>query len=90
MSTPNETPRPMIESPEIARPWEPLNGRPVRVGDEVKRTQRGVTRSAVVGRVGLGGGMWTDEGCFIGHRDEGTWYVRSHDITPDAWKADDR
>ena len=59
------------------RPWEPLGeGDPVRVGDEVKRTQRGVTRSAVVGCVGLGGGMWTDEGRLIGNRAVGTWYVR--------------
>ena len=67
---------PHLANPADDRPWEPLNGGPVRVGDEVKRTQRGVTRAAVVGRVGLGGGLWTDEGCFIGHRDDGTWYVR--------------
>nr|DAT11708.1 MAG TPA: hypothetical protein [Caudoviricetes sp.] len=59
------------------RPWEPLGeGDPVRVGDEVKRTQRGVTCSAVVGFVGLGGGMWTDEGRLIGNRAVGTWYFR--------------
>lgn len=76
MNTPNETPRPMIESPEIARPWEPLNGGPAYVGDTVRRTRRGITRTAVVGRVGLHGGLWTAEDSFIGNLDDGTWYVR--------------
>ena len=57
------------------RPWEPLNG-PVRAGDEVRHELRGVTTTAVVGRVDGEGDPWTAEDRFIGVLDEGTWYVR--------------
>ena len=60
----------------IVRPWEPLNGRPVRVGDEVRQELNGVTTIAVVGRVDVEGDPWTTEDRFIGVIDEGTWYVR--------------
>lgn len=58
------------------RPWEPLNGRPVRVGDEVRQDLHGLTRIAVVSRVDADGTAWTAEGGFIGSIDVGTWYVR--------------
>ena len=57
------------------RPWEPLNG-PVRAGDEVRHELRGVTTTAVVGRVDGEGDPWTAEDRFIGVLDLGTWYVR--------------
>ena len=62
-----------------ARPWEPLNEGPVRVGDEVRQELRGGTTIAVVGRVDVEGDPWTDEDRFIGVLDEGTWYVRRAD-----------
>ena len=59
------------------RPWEPLNGDPVRVGYEMKREVNGVTTyTAVVGRVDDDGDPWTAEGGFIGALPDGTWYVR--------------
>lgn len=61
---------------EDDRPWEPLNGDPVRVGDEVRQELNGVTTIAVVGRVDAEGDPWTTEDRFIGVIDEGTWYVR--------------
>ena len=61
---------------DAARPWEPLNGDPVRVGDEVRQELNGVTTIAVVGRVDVEGDPWTTEDRFIGVIDEGTWYVR--------------
>ena len=63
-------------NPTDPRPWEPLNGRPVRVGDEVRQELNGVTTIAVVGRVDVEGDPWTTEDRFIGVIDEGTWYVR--------------
>ena len=63
-------------NPDAARPWEPLNGDPVRVGDEVRQELNGVTTIAVVGRVDVEGDPWTTEDRFIGVIDEGTWYVR--------------
>ena len=59
-----------------ARPWEPLNGGPVRVGDEVRRDYFGTTTTAVVGRVDDDGAPWTAEGCSIGLPGVGAWYVR--------------
>ena len=61
---------------EDDRPWEPLNGGRVCVGDEVRRDYLGTTTTAVVGRVDDEGDPWTDEGRVIGILDEGTWYVR--------------
>ena len=58
------------------RPWEPLNGRPPRVGDEVRQEWYGVTRSGTVGRVDGNGDPWTAERGFIGVLEYGTWYVR--------------
>ena len=58
-----------------ARPWEPLNG-PVRAGDEVRQELRGVTTTAVVGRVDGEGDPWSTEDRFVGVLDLGTWYVR--------------
>ena len=58
------------------RPWEPLNGRPLRAGDEVRRDYQGISRIAVVGRVDEGGYPWTAEGGFIGSLEVGTWYLR--------------
>ena len=58
------------------RPWEPLDGGPVRVGDEVRQDRRGITRTAVVGRVDGDGDPWTAEGSHIGLLRHGTWYVR--------------
>ena len=60
------------------RPWEPLNGGPVRVGDEVRRDHRGMTTTAVVGRVDGLGDPWTAEGGLIRVPSSGTWYVRRH------------
>lgn len=65
-----------IESTDDDRPWEPLNGRPLRVGDEVRRDHGGVTSIAVVGRVDKSGDPWTAEGKLIGLLRYGTWYVR--------------
>ena len=58
------------------RPWEPLNDRPVHVGDEVRQEVNGVTTIAVVGLVDGEGDPWTTEHRLIGVLDEGTWYVR--------------
>ena len=58
------------------RPWEPLNGRKPRVGDEVRQDYCGATTTAVAGRVDDDGSPWTAEGRFIGRARVGTWYVR--------------
>ena len=58
------------------RPWEPLNGRTPRVGDEVRQEWYGVTRSGIVGRVDGNGDPWTPEGGYIGPILGGTWYTR--------------
>lgn len=59
-----------------SRPWEPLNG-PLYKGDEVRQEHKGVTSTAVVGRVDGEGDPWTAEDRFIGVvLGEGTWYVR--------------
>lgn len=61
---------------EDNRPWEPLNGGPLRVGDEVRQDFRGVTHTAVVARVVRSGDPWTAEGAIIGLLCDGTWHVR--------------
>ena len=58
------------------RPWEPLNGGPVHVGDEVRQDHGGITRTAVVARVDRSGDPWTAEGAIIGLLCHGTWHVR--------------
>ena len=58
------------------RPWEPLNGGPVRVGDEVRRELKGITTTAVVGSVDDDGDPWAAEGGLIGVLEYGTWHVR--------------
>ena len=69
--------------PADNRPWEPLNGGRVYVGDEVRQERAGITTTAVVGRVDDGGDPWTDAGdpwtdggALIGLLRHGTWYVR--------------
>lgn len=62
-------------NPEDDRPWEPLDG-PVREGDEVRRELKGITATAVVGRVDDDGDPWAAEGGLIGVLEYGTWYVR--------------
>lgn len=61
---------------EDDRPWEPLNGGRVYVGDEVRQDRYGVTTTAVVGRVDDDGDPWATEDGFIGQLGLGTWYVR--------------
>ena len=63
-------------APTDPRPWEPLNGRPVRVGDEVRREVNGLTTTAVVGRVDEDGDPWVADRGFIGVLSVGTWYRR--------------
>ena len=63
-------------TPADARPWEPLNGRAPRVGEEIRRDRYGITSIAVVGRVDRTGDPWTAEGALIGMLKHGTWYVR--------------
>lgn len=58
------------------RPWEPLNGDPVRVGDEVRQDLNGITTTAVVGRLDGGGDPWSAEGALIGLLYHGIWHVR--------------
>lgn len=58
------------------RPWEPLSGRPVRVGDEVRQDLIGLTTTAIVGRVDQYGDLCTAEGGYIGNIWSGSWYVR--------------
>ena len=69
--------------PADNRPWEPLNGGRVYVGDEVRQERAGITTTAVVGRVDDAGDPWTDArdpwtdgGALIGLLRHGTWYVR--------------
>ena len=57
------------------RPWEPLSGRPVRVGDEVRQDLIGLTTTAIVGRVDQYGDLCTAEGGYIGNICSGIWYV---------------
>ena len=59
-----------------SRPWEPLNGRRVYVGDEVRQERVGITITGVVVRVDKDGDPWAADGIFIGEVNEGTWYVR--------------
>ena len=63
-------------APTDPRPWEPLNGRAPRVGEEIRRDRYGITSIAVVGRVDRTGDPWTAEGALIGMLSHGTWYVR--------------
>lgn len=65
-------------NPDDDRPWEPLNGGRVYVGDEVRRDHSGITSIAVVGRVDKHRDPWTAEGGLIGPLGYGTWYVRRH------------
>ena len=58
------------------RPWEPLNGRPLNVGDEVRQDLYGLTITGVVASVNGSGDPWTADGGFIGLLEVGTWYVR--------------
>ena len=60
------------------RPWEPLNGRRVYVGDEVRQERAGITITGVVVRVDKDGDPWAADGIFIGEVNEGTWYVPPH------------
>ena len=66
-------------NPVDDRPWEPLNGRPVHVGYEVRQDRPGMTITAVVGRVDEVGDPWATGGNFIGRLDFGTWYFRRTD-----------
>ena len=66
----------LFAADEDARPWEPLNGGRVYVGDEVRRDYCGMTTTAPVGRVDGNGDPWTAEGGLIGVLKYGTWYVR--------------
>ena len=68
------------------RPWEPLNGGRVYVGDEVRQDYSGVTRTAVVGRVGEDGTPWTTERDLIGLLHWGTWYVRHPIVSKEEGK----
>ena len=61
---------------EDDRPWELLNGRRPRVGEEIRRDRYGITSIAVVGRVDRTGDPWTADGGFIGSLGVGTWYFR--------------
>lgn len=71
------TDHPLNQTPaEDDRPWEPLNGRPLRAGDEARADYLGVTRIGVVASVDEVGDPWTVEGNIIGDLDFGTWYVR--------------
>ena len=72
----NHPDAPGLFADEDDLPWEPLNGGPVRVGDEVRQDYGGVTHTGVVARVDMGGGLWTTGGGLIGLRDYGTWHVR--------------
>lgn len=58
------------------RPWEPLDGRPVRVGDTVRQDWFGLTITGVVSSVDAEGDPLTAEGVLIGILRDGTWYVR--------------
>ena len=69
---------------EDDRPWEPLNGGRVYVGDEARRDHRGITITAVVARVDEDGDPWTAEGALIGLLRYGTWYVRRAAQEPPA------
>ena len=71
--------RVVLNHPDAAdadRPWEPLSGRPVRVGYEVRQDLIGLTTTAIVGRVDQDGDLCTAEGGFIGNIWSGSWYVR--------------
>ncbi|QAV29756.1 hypothetical protein [Micrococcus luteus] len=71
------TDHPLTETAaEDDRPWKPLNGDPLNVGDEARQDHLGVTRAGVVARLDLVGFPWTAEGGLIGRLDVGTWYVR--------------
>lgn len=63
-------------APVDDRPWEPLNGNPVRVGDEVRMDKDGITRTGVVSSFDEQDDPWTADGFFIGPLDLGTWWVR--------------
>ena len=65
-----------IENTADDRPWESLDGNPVRVGYEVRMDKDDITRTGVVARFDEQGDPWTADGFFIGPLDLGTWYVR--------------
>ena len=74
-------------NPVDDRPWEPLKkGDPLHVGDEVRQDYSGVTRTAVVGRVGEDGTPWTTERDLIGLLHWGTWYVRHPIVSKEEGK----
>ena len=63
-------------NPEDDRPWEPLNGRPVRVGYEVRQERAGITTTGVVCRVDKDGDPRAADDVLIGLLHHGTWYIR--------------
>lgn len=72
----NHPDAPGLFKDEDDRPWEPLNGRRPRVGEEIRRDRYGITSIALVGRVDRNGDPWTSDGALIGMLSHGTWYVR--------------
>ena len=72
----NHPDAPGLFADEDDHPWESLNGRAPRVGEEVRRDRYGITSTAVVAHVDRNGNPWTAEDRFIGGLDLGTWYVR--------------
>ena len=72
----NHPDAPGLFTDEDDRPWEPLNGGRVYVGDEVRQEAFGFTVTAVVARVDGRGDPLTAEGAIIGDLRHGTWYVR--------------
>lgn len=63
-------------NPADDRPWEPLNGGRVYVGDEVRQERPGLTITGVVGHLDAEDDPWTADDIFIGEINIGTWYVR--------------
>lgn len=63
---------------EDSRPWEPLNGRKVDIGDEVRLDWNdGITTTiAVVDSVDEDGDPYTHTGELIDLLNRGTWYIR--------------
>ena len=83
----NHPDAPGLFATEDDRPWEPLKkGDPLHVGDEVRQDYSGVTRTAVVGRVGEDGTPWTTERDLIGLLHWGTWYVRHPIVSKEEGK----
>lgn len=72
----NHPDAPGLFADEDDRPWEPLDGGRVHVGDEVRQDLCNVTVIAVVGEVDEEGDPRTAEGRLIGLLSHGTWYRR--------------